>query len=233
MKKHILLALYKDLEIHPIVDSRHGWLLTSNELALALNTQIADLLNVKAEYEDQFVENIHYIFSQVRICNYSSKTELFLWSKKGVLRLLYRLKTKEAMEFLDFIEDIQVDCHNNVDDQTSKMFIKIEKIIEEKIENIQKNPNFNASDLNEVLSVMDQLIYKKKKAFGEKENSGALGGIAKLFNIDQDGISDMLSGFIKESLKTPTRSSIIKRREKDSNAKSNDLKETSIKKEDK
>ena len=202
MHTNIILVLFNDLELHPIIHPKHQWLMTTKELARALNLELVDLINLKANNEDRFIEDKHYLYSQVKTCDYSNGAEMFLWSKKGILRVVYMLKSDIAMEFLDFIEDIQVDCGNKVDENMQDMFDAVEEILEDKLAKMHKSNKYNPEELQSMLSIMDQFIEKKKRAYGIEDSNktdSPFGGLGKLLNLDQEKIGDSVSSFLKDT----------------------------------
>lgn len=85
-------------------DSEHDWVLTTAEVAQGYGVSESNIREHKNNGE--FIENKHF-FSRVGKTDAGNlKRVQTLWTKKGVVRLGFFIKSKRAKEFRDFCEDL-------------------------------------------------------------------------------------------------------------------------------
>ena len=89
------------IEVQP--DVEHEWLLSSKDVADGYGLSEVGLRSTKSRNADEFEEGKHWVLLQ-------NATKLggrppIMWTKRGVVRLGFFIKTPMAKEFRDWAED--------------------------------------------------------------------------------------------------------------------------------
>ena len=94
-----------DIEIEVQPDSEHEWLLSSKDVAEGYGLSEGGLRSAKSKHSDEFEEGKHFIgvANGNTVGNGGSKKTM--WTKRGVVRLGFFIKTPMAKAFRDWAED--------------------------------------------------------------------------------------------------------------------------------
>ena len=95
------LVKVNDVEIEVKPDVEHEWLLSTKDVAEGYGLTPNAINMAKARNSDELVEGKHFI-TTVTDCGSGKKT---MWTKRGVVRLGFFIKTPMAKEFRDWAED--------------------------------------------------------------------------------------------------------------------------------
>lgn len=102
MSKDLVVVKVNDIEIEVQPDSQHDWLLSTKDVAEGYGLSESGVRSVKERYADELEEGKHWVLSQ-------SETKVgrpaTMWTKRGVVRLGFFIKTPMAKEFRDWAED--------------------------------------------------------------------------------------------------------------------------------
>ena len=82
------------VEVQPHVE--HEWLLSSKDVAEGYGLSPEAVRSAKSRHSDEFEEGKHYI--TVANCN-AENLKVLMWTKKGVIRLGFLIKTPLAKQF--------------------------------------------------------------------------------------------------------------------------------------
>lgn len=93
------MQLFKD-EINLIENKIHTFLLDTNDVAIGYGVNPNNIRANKKNNQDDFIEGKHFIFELN-----SKKQKKMLWTKKGVVRLGFFIKSENAKKFRDWAED--------------------------------------------------------------------------------------------------------------------------------
>jgi len=155
MPKHSLTLIeYKSLELHPLI-TRTKWLLSNKEVALALNTTIAKIV----ESLDSLNEGNHYSYESVEYEKDKFTSSILFFSKTGIIRLAYHLKSDDALAFVEFIEDINLQA--NTQDSTHDFYREIETLLEDRLKKLKSDPNATLEEINHFIITLDNMIKKR------------------------------------------------------------------------
>ncbi|MEA1917406.1 MAG: hypothetical protein U9N42_07730 [Campylobacterota bacterium] len=88
-----------NLQEHP----QHEFLLSNKEVALGYGTSIQSLAQAKRNNTDELIENKHFI--RLHVETNGGKQKVIHWTKKGIVRLGFFIKSQQAKEFRDWAED--------------------------------------------------------------------------------------------------------------------------------
>jgi hypothetical protein len=86
------------LKLHPQPDSRHEWLLTTEEVASGFGVRVDSVHRAKRNRSADLVTGKHFVHIGERL----------LWTKRGVIRLGYFMRSPRARQFRDFCEDLTI-----------------------------------------------------------------------------------------------------------------------------
>jgi len=99
---------FEDVELHPIVNPQFDFLLTNKEVAKGYGISESTLRSNKNNHADELVEGKHYIIDR----SYRN-TPKIMWTKRGIIRLGFFIKSERAKKFRDFIEDLTLAVIDN------------------------------------------------------------------------------------------------------------------------
>jgi hypothetical protein len=102
----------KDLRVVVIPDRDHEFLMISAEVAKGYGVSRGTLRQCRRRHPDEFIEGKHFIRG-VTICNANSVSGVTNWdcySKNGVVRLGFLLKSPRAKIFRDWAEDLIINA---------------------------------------------------------------------------------------------------------------------------
>jgi hypothetical protein len=155
MPKHSLTLIeYKSLELHPLI-THNNWFLSNKEVALALNATIAKIV----ESLDSLNEGNHYSYESVEYEKGKFSSSILFFSKTGIMRLAYHLKSDDALAFVEFIEDInlQEDSQNSA----HNFYNEIEALLEDRLKKLKSDPNATLEEINHFIITLDNMIKKR------------------------------------------------------------------------
>ena len=94
---------FNDVELHLQEHSQHEFLLSNKEVATGYATSIQSLAQAKKNNSDELLENKHWIRLEVQ--TKGGKQKVIHWTKKGIVRLGFFIKSENAKKFRDWAED--------------------------------------------------------------------------------------------------------------------------------
>jgi len=97
------IITFHDTQLHLQPDEQHEFLLTNKEVALGYGTNIQNLAHTKNNNSDELIENKHWIRKTVK--TNGGKQKVIHWTKKGIVRLGFFIKSQQAKKFRDWAED--------------------------------------------------------------------------------------------------------------------------------
>lgn len=150
----LTLIEYRSLELHPLI-KKNNWLLSNKEVALALNTSIAKIV----ESLDSLNEGSHYGYESVEYEKGKSTSSILFFSKTGIIRLAYHLKSDDALAFVEFIEDINL--QETAEDSRHSFYSEIESLLEDRLKKLKNDPNATLEEINHFIITLDNLIKKR------------------------------------------------------------------------
>jgi hypothetical protein len=171
-----------------------NWLISIEQLSQLFKIEQKNLLNIIQNKNNNFLENKHFVLNKNFNCLGQKNSEVFLVSKKGILKLAYFLDSDEVIEIIDELEDIDLtqECFQ-IFEQKNQFFIEIESILKNKLEILKNNESVSLSQINEFIETISILIQR------EKESKSAF--FTKNKNKTEDfSLKNIFLSFIEESL---------------------------------
>jgi len=94
---------FNDKPLHLVEHSQHEFLLSNKEVALGYGVNQVTMSRHKTEHSDELIEGKHWLRLQVQ--TKGGKQKVIHWTKKGVVRLGFFIKSENAKKFRDWAED--------------------------------------------------------------------------------------------------------------------------------
>ena len=94
---------FNDVELHLQEHQQHEFLLSNKEVALGYGITANSINKHKSEHSDELLENKHWIRLEVQ--TKGGKQKVIHWTKKGIVRLGFFIKSENAKKFRDWAED--------------------------------------------------------------------------------------------------------------------------------
>lgn len=117
MEKEIQMKVSDNLEVSVIADLKHEFLMTTAEVAKGYGINANTLRGHKFDHKDELIEGKHFITcvqdldSHVAKRNADTKSATYkqiLWTKRGIIRLGFFIKSERAKLFRDWAEDLVI-----------------------------------------------------------------------------------------------------------------------------
>lgn len=113
MSEKLTITVAENLQVEVQPDSNHEFLMTTADVAKGYGVSSSTIRRHKLEHPDEFIEGKHYS-PRVSILNarcksggYLNKTQT-LWTKRGIVRLGFFIKSERAKLFRDWAEDLVI-----------------------------------------------------------------------------------------------------------------------------
>ena len=175
MAKHFLTLIeYGTVELHPLI-VKNNWFLSSKEVAIALNVPLSKII----ESLENLAEDKHYSYQTIDYAKDKRSSSILFFSKSGMVRLAYSLKSDDALKFLEFIEDINLEEINETNNARHDFYNEIEDVLKERLALIKKNPETSLEEINKFILTLDNLVQKQETPIENKRQ-------------DQPNINDIL-----------------------------------------
>jgi len=93
----------ENTQINLLEDEIHEFLLSNKEVAKGYGVSIQSLTQAKKNHQDELIENKHWLKLEVQ--TKGGKQKVIHWTKKGIVRLGFFIKSEKAKAFRDWAED--------------------------------------------------------------------------------------------------------------------------------
>lgn len=97
------IVTFNNTELHLVEHPRHEFLLSNKEVALGYGTSLKALSLTKARNADELIEGKHWLRLEVQ--TKGGKQKVIHWTKRGIVRLGFFIKSQQAKQFRDWAED--------------------------------------------------------------------------------------------------------------------------------
>jgi len=119
---------FNETQLQLVEHQQHEFLLSNKEVALGYGTSLKALSLTKSRNEDELIENKHWLRLEVQ--TKGGKQKVIHWTKKGIVRLGFFIKSENAKKFRDWAEDYIVNKNIIVrDDENLLQGIQLSMII--------------------------------------------------------------------------------------------------------
>jgi prophage antirepressor-like protein len=104
MKELVKVEITDEVTIEVQPNETHEWLLSSKDVAECYGVTAQAIRMAKSRYSDELIEGKH--FTTVTFCDSGKPpVKTTMWTKKGVVRLGFLIRTPLAKQFRDWAED--------------------------------------------------------------------------------------------------------------------------------
>lgn len=111
------LTTFKNTTLHVKESSTHEFLLSNSEVALGYGVKQQTISDHKNKlHKDELQEGKHWIRLHVKTAG--GMQHVIHWTKKGIVRLGFFIKSKQAKAFRDWAEDYIVNPRNHISPQS-------------------------------------------------------------------------------------------------------------------
>jgi prophage antirepressor-like protein len=93
------------IEIEIIENDNFEFLLSTKEVAKGYGVSIENIRSQKSNHKDELIEGKHFL-SNYEIFDGKQKRKTTVWTKRGVVRLGFFIKSERAKKFRDWAEDL-------------------------------------------------------------------------------------------------------------------------------
>lgn len=109
------MQVAENLSVDITASAEHEFVMTTAEVAKGYGVSPSTLRSCKHEHRDELLEGKHYYFSSVGISDARSlsgnyiknlQTNQILWTKRGIVRLGFFIRSERARMFRDWAEDL-------------------------------------------------------------------------------------------------------------------------------
>ena len=96
---------FQDINLEVIPDKGHEWIIENSLVAQCYNVTERAIRQHKDRNQADFIEGKHWMVQNVPIANGGQKPSIY-WTKKGIIRLGFFVKSAEGKAFRDWAEDL-------------------------------------------------------------------------------------------------------------------------------
>lgn len=97
------IVKFEGIELSVIKDKAHEWILSTEQVALGYGVTDAAIRNHKLRRPNELIESKHFV------CVTDSDGVKTYWTKRGVVRLGFFIRSKQAVKFRDWAEDLVIE----------------------------------------------------------------------------------------------------------------------------
>jgi len=94
---------FQETPLHLIEDAQHEFLLSNKEVALGYGITQSTLRSNTNNHKDELIEGKHWL--KLEMQTKGGKQKVIHWTKKGIVRLGFFIKSENAKKFRDWAED--------------------------------------------------------------------------------------------------------------------------------
>jgi len=102
------LVIFEDKRIQLTESEPHTFLMATKDVALGYGCTVDNINQNKSNHRDELIEGKHFVVG--KNANNANKT---MWTKRGVVRLGFFIKSERAKAFRDWAEDYVIDKAND------------------------------------------------------------------------------------------------------------------------
>lgn len=109
-EQYVSLQVTDGLTVAILPNSNHEFLMTTKQVASGYGVNHSTINRHKLDHEEELIDGKHYL-STVSIPHSASpgSSKGTLWTKRGIIRLGFFIKSKQARMFRDWAEDLVLD----------------------------------------------------------------------------------------------------------------------------
>ncbi len=109
----VLEHVSENLSVEILPDDKFEFLMTTNEVAKGFGVAGGTIRSHKLEHTKELIEGKHFITGVGKTNAFGKQPVAIYWTKRGIVRLGFFIKSERAMMFRDWAEDLVV---NKIDE---------------------------------------------------------------------------------------------------------------------
>lgn len=166
----MLLVKFDETELSLIENHEHEFLLSNKDVAKGYGVSIDTIRSHLSKNRDEFIEGKHFTVDK----SYKNTRKIF-WTKKGIVRLGFFIKSEDAKKFRDWAEDYIVnEKSSNNDLKALEVVLKELEKQNQEIQNLKnqlalKEPKLIEKPINPFKGFYEN----KNRDLGQRENEFA------------------------------------------------------------
>lgn len=160
----MLLVQFDETELSLIENHEHEFLLSNKDVAIGYGVSIDTIRSHLSKNQNEFIEGKHYIVDK----SYKNTRKIF-WTKKGIVRLGFFIKSESAKKFRDWAEDYIVNQKSSNND-LQKILNQIKKQNQE-IQNLKNQ--LALQEPQKPTNPFKGFYENKNRDLGQRENEYA------------------------------------------------------------
>jgi prophage antirepressor-like protein len=115
------VIVFQTAELNVIQSDEYVFLLSAKDVANGYDVSESIIKSHRQNYKDEFTEGKHYIIDYS--CRNTPKT---MWTKRGIVKLGFFIKSQRAQQFRDWAENFLID-KNHLSGKQSKIIYQLER----------------------------------------------------------------------------------------------------------
>ena len=108
MEKEKQFKVAENLIVKVEPNKKYEFLMTTAEVAKGFGVNAATLRGHKHEHRDELIEGKHFITSVGKTNAFGNQSIAIFWTKRGIVRLGFFIKSERAKLFRDWAEDLVI-----------------------------------------------------------------------------------------------------------------------------
>jgi prophage antirepressor-like protein len=114
---------FETVNLEIIQDKNYEFLISNFDTAQGYNISETTLRRHKTNHFDELIENKHFLFLEVE--TKGGKQRKLFWTKRGVIRLGFFIKSERAKKFRDWAEDLVLETIKNTQKSKRKEEVEV------------------------------------------------------------------------------------------------------------
>lgn len=166
---------FEEIQLNLIVDSKHDWLLKTKHTAKGYGVTGDSITKHIQRNPEEFLEGKHYIrgTDNLSLPYKNSQPRQIFWTKRGIIRLGFFIKSQQAKKFRDWAEDLTLQALQSASltDAPDRIAIALKEAIDPLYERMSaiENRVFNNPGYNPAIPWTAQVAQIMKSAGVTKE----------------------------------------------------------------
>jgi len=114
---------FETVNLEIIQDKNYEFLISNFDTAQGYNISETTLRRHKTNHSDELIENKHFLFLEVE--TKGGKQRKLFWTKRGIIRLGFFIKSERAKKFRDWAEDLVLEKIENTQNTKRKEEVEV------------------------------------------------------------------------------------------------------------
>lgn len=161
--------LFNDKVIYLHKSELFNWLIEERALAELFGVESQKLSQLRES--SSLTLDRHFIEKSLKDQLSEESKKIYLWSRKGVIKVAYSINSEKAFDVVDRLEDIELKSEEPI-------FGELETILRDRLTQIEKSGNFK--EIEEFISIFGKFI-REKSNFSTKKEMGVKSIFMELF----------------------------------------------------